>query len=55
MALVVISIDRGKFPQHTDEQFEEWVKFCVGDIGGIKMSNPLHEYDMCAEVREVGR
>tara|TARA_B110000259_G_C13957887_1_gene379475 strand:- start:307 stop:465 length:159 start_codon:yes stop_codon:yes gene_type:complete len=30
----------------TDEQFEEWVKFEVGDIGSINIDNPLHEYSL---------
>lgn len=54
MALVVISIDRNKLPPHTDAQFEEWVKFCVGHLGGISMVNPLHDLDMTATVKEWG-
>lgn len=54
MALVVISIDRTKLPPHTDEQFEEWVRFCVGQLGGISMENPLHDLDMTATVKECG-
>lgn len=54
MALVVISIDRTKLPPHTDAQFEEWVKFCVGHLGGISMENPLHDLDMTATVKECG-
>lgn len=52
MALVVISIDRDQLPPHTDMQFEEWVKFCVGDTGEISTENPLHDLDMTAVVRE---
>ncbi len=33
----------------TDEQFEEWAKFCLGYNGQISMSNPLHEYDLEAD------
>lgn len=54
MALVVISIDRDRLPEHTDEQFEAWVKFQVGALGGISMDNPLHDLDMEASVREFG-
>ena len=54
MALVVISIDREKLPKHTEEQFHEWVAFCVGEAGGIRMSNPLHDLDMEARVMEIG-
>jgi len=52
MALVVISIDRNKLPAHTDEHFHEWVKYCIGQMGGISMDNPLHDLDMAATVRE---
>lgn len=55
MATVTISIDRNKLPPHTDAQFEEWVKFQVGHLGGIPMNNPLHDCDMEATVREIGR
>ena len=30
----------------TEEQFEEWVKYCLGYLGGCSMDNPLHEYDL---------
>lgn len=30
----------------TDEQFNEWVKFCVHYTAEMSLSNPLHEYDM---------
>lgn len=30
----------------TDEQFNEWAKFCLGYNGGISIENPLHEYDL---------
>lgn len=55
MSLVVISIDRSKLPEHTQEQFEEWVKYEIGEIGSICMSNPLSYYDLEAETREIGR
>lgn len=32
--------------QCTEEQFEEWVKYCTGYQGSIPISNPLSEYDM---------
>lgn len=53
MALVVISIDRDKLPEHTREQFEEWVRFSVGDVGGLSRGNPLSDYDLEATVREI--
>jgi len=55
MALVVISVDRAKLPDHTDEQFEEWVMFCVGQRGGVSMENPLWEIDLEAQVREISK
>jgi hypothetical protein len=55
MALVVISIDRSRLPPHTDEQFEQWVMFCIGERGSIEVSNPLHDLDLEARVREIGR
>jgi len=55
MALVVISIDRDRLPANTDEQFEEWVMFQVGQRGSISMDNPLHDLDMEATVREFSR
>jgi hypothetical protein len=53
MALVVLSIDERGYPEHTREQFKEWVEFCVGHRASISEDNPLHEYDMDAVVREI--
>ena len=53
MALVVISINEDELPPHTKEEFEEWVRYCVGHLGGIHISNPLANNDMTATVREV--
>ncbi|MEW5056529.1 MAG: hypothetical protein AB1Y25_02805 [Cycloclasticus sp.] len=52
MALVVISIDRDKLPEHSDEQFEEWVRFEVGDRGDMSAANPIQE-SLSADVREI--
>jgi len=52
MALVVISIDRETLPAHTDEQFEEWVRFEVGDRGDLSVDNPLQQ-DLEAIVKEI--
>lgn len=30
----------------TEEQFEEWAKFCLHYLGGCSMQNPLHEHDL---------
>ena len=54
MTLVVISVDRQDLPEHTDEQFELWVKYQVGALGGITLDNPLHDIDIEAEVKEIG-
>lgn len=53
MSLIVISIDRSKLPVHTNEQFEEWVKFQTGDTPHISMENPLSDIDMESRVREI--
>jgi hypothetical protein len=51
MALIVISVDRDKLPTHTDAEFEEWVRFEVGDNGDISTENPLWKEDLEARVR----
>jgi len=52
MAKVTIEIDRSKLPDHTDDQFEEWINFSVGALGGIVIKNPLHDQDLSATVLE---
>jgi len=37
----------------TEEQFEEWVKYCTGYTGSININNPLHEYDLDATYVDV--
>lgn len=54
MSLVMISVDRDKLPPHTDKEFEEWIKYQVGQFGGMKADNPLADYDLEAIVREIG-
>ena len=54
MSLVVISIDRGKLPEHTQEEFEEWVKYEVGDTPEMNMTNPLVMECFEADVKEIG-
>ncbi|MBL4763536.1 MAG: hypothetical protein JKY93_12670 [Gammaproteobacteria bacterium] len=51
MAIVTISIDRDDMPTHTDEEFEEWLRFQIGDRGGMNADNPL-QLDMTAELKE---
>lgn len=53
MAFVLIDIDRTKLPAHTDEQFEEWVRYNIGQLGGIKSNNPLSTLDMEAMVMDI--
>lgn len=48
--LVTINIDRNSLPPHTDEEFEEWVKFEIGEIGGMNADNPLQQdLEACIE------
>ena len=54
MALIVISVDRDKLPEHTDEEFKEWIEFEVRHMGYIPLSNPLYDIDLEAEVKEIG-
>jgi hypothetical protein len=37
----------------TELEFKEWVEFSLGYMGGIKLSNPLHEYDLEATDVEI--
>lgn len=53
MALVVLQIDEQSLPEHTKEEFEIWIKFCAGDIGGIPLSNPLCDVELTATVKEI--
>lgn len=55
MSLVTINVDRKKLPEHTDDQFEAWIRFCIGDRGGISLQNPLHEYDLEATLWGIER
>lgn len=55
MALIVISVDRAALPSHTDGQFEEWVKFNVGQKSDMSEDNPLSDIDMEARVREISK
>ncbi len=43
---VTFKIDRDKLPQHTNEEFEAWIKYVIGSRGGINMENPLHDQDL---------
>jgi len=54
MALIVISIDRSELPKHTDKDFEEWIRYEVGDTSSISRSNPLEARELRAELREIG-
>jgi len=37
----------------TDEQFQEWVEFCLMYRGNMSMNNPLHEYELEATYVDV--
>lgn len=54
MALVMISVDREKLPEHSDQEFESWVKYQVGALAGISNDNPMVDIDLEAQVLEVG-
>lgn len=55
MALVVISIDRSKLPQHTNEQFTEWLLYRLYQDGYISHDNPLLCRKLVAEIKEIGQ
>lgn len=54
MERVTIEIDRSDLPPHTDDEFEEWVRFCVGYQADIDSDNPLSDMDMTAQSVMVG-
>lgn len=54
MERVTIEIDRDDLPTHTDDEFEEWVRFCVGYQADIDSTNPLSDMDMTAQSVMVG-
>ena len=33
----------------TEDQVEEWVRYCLGELGGIENENPLSDYDLEAK------
>ncbi len=43
---VTIDIDRDKLPEHTDAAFEKWLKYEVGDLGGMSADNPPAMQDL---------
>ena len=43
---VNINIDRDKLPGHTDAEFEEWLKYEIGELGGLTLKNPLAMQDL---------
>jgi hypothetical protein len=50
---IVLRVDRSRLPKHTDAEFEAWVKFNVGQLGGITMDNPMWDMDMEAIVERI--
>ncbi|GLQ31643.1 hypothetical protein [Litoribrevibacter albus] len=55
MALVVLSVDRDLLPPHTDEDFEDWLRFKTGDKNWMRGENPLIDEDLKSEIREIGK
>ena len=53
MATIILDIDRKKLPRHTDDEFQEWVEYEVGDTGHINLDNPLVDTDLEALVLEI--
>jgi len=53
MTLVVISINRDELPEHTDEEFKEWITYGI-EKNAISLDNPLEELDLIATVKEIG-
>lgn len=53
MQQVLIGIDRDGLPSHSDEQFEEWVQFCVGHRADIDTDNPLSDLDLTGVVINI--
>lgn len=51
MATVIIWIDRTKLPSHTDEEFDEWVKYNI-EMGEITNTNPLCNKDFQGVVQD---
>lgn len=54
MTLIVISVDETTLPAHSPDEFEEWIRFSVGDTGAISIHNPLSDIDLDAVVKEIG-
>lgn len=50
---VNINIDRDKLPGHTDAEFEEWLKYEIGELGGLTLKNPLAMQDLEGRVVAV--
>lgn len=54
--LISAEIDRSGFPEHTSEQFMEWLEFVLGARADLNMENPLFEVELeCSRVsaREI--
>lgn len=53
--LVVISVVCAALPEHTPEQFDEWVRYKVGEKPQIASSNQLADEDLSANVKEISK
>ena len=54
MTEIVINVDRDKLPKHTDKEFDEWIRFEIGDTHVMSMVNPLADDDLEAKLEEWG-
>lgn len=50
---IVLRVDRSQLPEHTDHDFKEWIKYQVGQLGGIPLTNPLRDAEFVARVLEI--
>jgi len=53
MSQIVLNVDRNKLPEHTDEEFEAWIKYEVGQLGGLSLDNPMSDIDLEATVQDI--
>lgn len=54
MTLIVININKSKLPQHTKEEFKEWIMFEVGHEGAMSTKNPLSDEQLKSNIFSIG-
>ncbi len=54
MTLVVLNVDTEVLPVCTDTEFADWVRYQVGHSCQLSLNNPLSDYDLEADVLEIG-